>query len=277
MERPDFCIAADDPIIAVAKLIISLGVPVDAVSDSSNPPNTTPLQIAIKNGDVFFAQFLLSQGAQLPAGRAINTDLLVSASSVGNTAGLQSLLASHVDPNTADYQGNYALPEALSQGQYAVAKQLIDAGEDPNLSGPKQPSALNTTASRNLKDESALLISKGADINKHDSLGQWPLRSATRSGSLDVMAQLISLHADVNALDPSGNSVLHNLIWSHLGADEPNHTLRISPGNSLRRLLYRRRLGGWALLIESWGILGLSHTRCGLLRENHLCGERCGS
>jgi ankyrin repeat protein len=212
LERPDFCIAADDPIISIAKLIISLGVPVDAVSDSSNPPNTTPLQIAIKNGDVFFAQFLLSQGAQLPAGRAINTDLLVSASSVGNTAGLQSLLASHVDPNTADYQGNYALPEALSQGQYAVAKQLIDAGEDPNLSGPKQPSALNTTASRNLKDESALLISKGADINKHDSLGEWPLRSATRSGSLDVMAQLISLHADVNALDPSGNSVLHNLI-----------------------------------------------------------------
>jgi ankyrin repeat protein len=212
LERPDFCIAADDPIIPAAKLIISLGVPVDATYDSSDPPNTTPLQIAINHGDVFFANFLLSQGAQLPAGRAINTDLLVSASSVGNTAGLQNLLASHVNPNTADYQGNYALPEALSQGQYAVAKQLIDAGEDPNLSGPKQHSALNTTASRNLKDESALLISKGASINKHDSFGDWPLRSAVRSGSLDVLAQLISLHADVNDLDPSGNSVLHNLI-----------------------------------------------------------------
>jgi ankyrin repeat protein len=212
LDRPDFCAGVDDPLISVARAIISLGVRVDAASDTTNPPNATPLQLAINNGDVFLAHFLLSQGAQPQAGRVIDSDLLVSASAVGNSAGVQNLLTSHTNPNTPNYQGHYALPEALAQGQYAVAKQLLDAGVDPNLSGPRQSSALNTAARRDLADESALLISKGADLNKHDGLGDWPLRSAARSGSLDVLAKLISLHADIDAVDSGGNSALHNFI-----------------------------------------------------------------
>lgn len=212
LERPDFCGGADDPVISVADLIIKLGVSVDASTDLSDPPNASPLLLAIKNGDVFLAHFLISKGAKVPANRAVDADLLISAASVGNSAGVQALLENHLNPDTSDFQGRRALPESLLHGHDVIVKQLMDAGAGPNLSGTGQNSPLVIAANRNSLDESLQLISKGADINLHDSLGDWPLRSAARSGSIDVLEKLIALHANVNATDPEGNTALHNFI-----------------------------------------------------------------
>lgn len=213
LNRADFCSSNDDPFILVAKRLIALGVNVDhPASRSFNAPQT-PLQIAIDSGDVFLARSLISQGAHFPANRTLNSDLLVTAASVGNSAGIESLLQQTTDPNKADYRGKYALPEALAQGYKEIARKLMDSHADINLSGTGQNSPLTVAAARNWVEMVSLLTSKGADINKHDALEDWPLRAAARAGSLETLAQLIAMHADVNATDSVGRTVLHDFLY----------------------------------------------------------------
>ncbi len=131
---------------------------------------------------------------------------LVAAARSGDTAAVESLLASGVEVNAKDREGSTALMFAAVRGDARMVAKLLAAGADPNLKDANGETALILGASHGVEIVRALL-SEGADPNLADGEGQTALLVAAENQAATVRL-LIDSGADVNHLDAFGVGAL---------------------------------------------------------------------
>ncbi|KAK6332584.1 SH3 and multiple ankyrin repeat domains protein 2 [Orbilia blumenaviensis] len=150
----------------IIDLLIGGGANVDACQ-----PNTTPLAVACKSGNITTVELLLSRGAQ---------------------------------PNTLAVGGRFALAEAAARGDIEIIKLLIEHGAITDIpqSCGKTVSPLAIAAEEGHKEAVELLVANGADVNREYD-GVTPLIAASRCDKdigKDIMEYLIENGAIVDLL-----------------------------------------------------------------------------
>lgn len=123
-----------------------------------------------------------------------------------DAATVQRLLASGLDPNNKNEQGDPALYMALKEDALASAQALLQGTRlDVNLLNGSGESPLMMAAFRNHLDLARQLVARGAAVNKS---GWTPLHYAATRGHLDMMQYLILQGANINAASPNGTTPL---------------------------------------------------------------------
>lgn len=158
---------------------------------------TTPLEKAVRKGQLTVAKFLLENGADP------NNGALPIAADSGHKALVELLLSHGADVNSVWDQKETALHKASSRNFRAVAEALIAAKADVNAKRIDGNTPLHS-ASLNFAE---LLLASGADPNVKNNNGQTPLLLALYNPP--IVALLISKKADVNAKDNEGRTPLY--------------------------------------------------------------------
>lgn len=123
-----------------------------------------------------------------------------------DAATVRRLLASGLDPNNQNEQGDPALYVALTEDALASALALLqDTRLDVNLLNGSGESPLMMAAFRNHLDLARQLVARGAAVNKS---GWTPLHYAATRGHVDMMQYLILQGANINAASPNGTTPL---------------------------------------------------------------------
>ncbi len=129
-----------------------------------------------------------------------------SAVAVDNEAGLRTLLARGLDPNTLDPQGQHGLFLALRAGSNKVVRLLLQHPqtqvESTNAVGE---TPLMMAALRADIDSMKILIARGAQVNRP---GWTPLHYAASSPSDAPVRLLVEQGAQIDARAPNGNTPL---------------------------------------------------------------------
>jgi len=175
--------------------------------DVKDKHGLTPLYHAAAKGHKDVCEFLISQGADVNAGREIGFVPLTGALNNRSESGVEIfklLVAQGADINIDI--GGYKLIHnaALSchdESVRNIAEFLISKGVDINVRGYQDKTPLHMVACRKICE---LLLLKGADIEARDKDGQTPLWKACTNANLDISKLLISKGADVNAKDNRG-------------------------------------------------------------------------
>ncbi|NNG00911.1 MAG: hypothetical protein HKM93_16100 [Desulfobacteraceae bacterium] len=195
--------AAKEGLLQEIKTILLNGENVDALDKH----DMTPLYYAAANGRKEVCEFLISQGADLNAGREIGFTPLVGALNSRTKEGVEIFkLLVNQGADTGINVGGYTL---LHQAVYSchdesvrgIAEFLISAGAEINAKGYEDKTPLHMVGCLELGE---MLISKGADIEARNEEGQTPLFVASSNNNADLCQLLISKGADVNAKDNRG-------------------------------------------------------------------------
>jgi len=131
---------------------------------------------------------------------------LVEAAREGSVERVRVLLASGVDINAKDKNGETALHRAANKGYSQVVELLIANGADVNVRSNWGGTPLYEAAIEGRKEVAELLISAGADVNAKDEECYTPLHGAGYGGSGPVAEILIANGADVNARTDSSQN-----------------------------------------------------------------------
>lgn len=200
----------------LAKILIHHGANVDAYSQYKK---TTPLQIAIEQGNLTYAEFLLRNGARLE-GSTWNHNLLVQLvlrkAKKNQEEILQLLIKYGLNIKVRDSQGhNYlqlALATAIRQPNLdmdilKITKILLNCGLPVVCLDMNRLSLLSYAIQLENVDLVSFLIERGAKVNfKYREMGLSPLYQATALENLEIVKVLISKGAEVNAETHSGDS-----------------------------------------------------------------------
>jgi hypothetical protein len=222
----------------VHRLLMS-GIDVDIRNDRGE----TPLMVAANNEDLFTVKKLLAVGADIKAKDNYGRTLLHHAVDPirYNSAILDLLLSSGINPNIKDNAGKTPLMSAAEYGFTYSIKPFIDFGADVNIQDNKGNTALSLAAKRGHKDIVKTLTSVGAktnskeeaficaaavgntfeikelatlglDINAEDSkpldMPTTPLMYAASHGHKETVEELIKLGANVNFIGKNGKTAL---------------------------------------------------------------------
>ena len=177
----------------------------------------TPLYHSAAKGHKDVCEFLISQGADVNAGREIGFVPLTGALNSRTESGVEIfklLVAQGADINI-DIGGYKLIHNAASschdESVRNIAEFLISKGVDINVKGYQDRTPLHMVGCTEICD---LLISKGANIKARDKNGRTPLFeacSSTRSKK-QICELLLSKGADVNARDNHDLTPLHQAL-----------------------------------------------------------------
>ena len=132
------------------------------------------------------------------------------AASLGNVEVMEFLLASGVDKNERDADGNSALMWVVSaDGSEDLMDALVDHGANVNMQNFVGETALFTACARGLEDKVEFLLENGADAHIADLDGATPLHAAAGQGDSSLIELLVRYGASVSAADDEGDSPLH--------------------------------------------------------------------
>ncbi len=167
----------------------------------------TPLYHAAAKGHKNVCEFLISQGADVNAGRDIGFVPLTGALNNRTENGVEifKLLVSKGADIRIDIGGYPLLHQAVvschDESVRDIAEFLISKGVDINVKGYQDKTPLHMVGCREL---GKLLIIKGADIEARDKDGRTPLFIACSKNKGEICELLILKGADVNAKDNRG-------------------------------------------------------------------------
>jgi ankyrin repeat protein len=168
----------------------------------------TPLIYAAGHGYKDVCEFLVSQGADVNAGREIGVIPLGGALNSRSESGVEifKMLVDH----GADIKIKIGGYPQLHQAVYSchdehvrpIAEFLISKGADINAKGYEDKTPLHMVGCRELGE---LLIAKGADIEALDKYGQTPVFEACSvTGKKEVCEFFLSKGANIEARDKGG-------------------------------------------------------------------------
>ncbi len=181
--------------------------------DLKDKRKLAPLYYAALHGHKDVCEFLVSQGADVNAGREITGQIpLWGALNSRSASGFEifKLLVGHgADINTNS--GSYTLLHQAANSCHDehvrnIAEFMISKGVDTNAKRYQDKTPLHMVGCREIGE---LLIAKGADIEARDQYGQTPIFeacSATRNK--EVCELLISKGANIEAMDKEGRTPL---------------------------------------------------------------------
>jgi len=138
----------------------------------------TPLLMALREGRVEFAEFLIEQGA---------------------------------DIKSVDKDGSNALLLAARYGNKELIEKLIDKGLDIHEKNKYGETALHLACGIGNMETMKVLIENGADVNGQTNNGMTPLMYAARTGEVDVVKLMIEKGADAKIKSTSGWTPLMSL------------------------------------------------------------------
>ena len=131
---------------------------------------------------------------------------LMSASSNGHIAVVNSLLKAGADVNKERKQGGTALDLASQNGHITIVDLLLKAGADVNKARNNGQTSLIIASNDGNTEIVRLLLAAGADVNKANNTGTTSLMFASRNGHADVVRLLLAAGADVS-IKVNGHSV----------------------------------------------------------------------
>ncbi len=182
--------------------------------DVTDKHGMTPLYHATANGHKDVCEFLISQGADVNAGREIGFTPLTAALNNRTESGVEifKLLVDRGADITINVGGYTLLHQAVyschNENVRNIAEFLISKGVDINVKGYQDKTPLHMVGCMEL---ARILILKGADIEAKDKDGQTPLWKACSNANIDIARLLISKGADVNAKDNRGWTPLRQM------------------------------------------------------------------
>ena len=147
---------------------------------SSAQFSETPLQYAVRTGNVRMASILIAAGAQV------------------NTKGLQGRTALHV---------------AGAGGHLDMIRLLVEKGADVNARDAEGASPLDDAVWRGSLDTVAILLAHGSHLNEADTqTGATPVNEAAYRGNTALVRYLLQFHPDLEIPDRRGFRPLDNAI-----------------------------------------------------------------
>lgn len=203
----------------VAKILVKRGADVNKTYDEYW---TSPLEIAVSNGDLQSVQFFLKNNAKIEDPEYL-IELLASAESKNTQKEILLLLLDNgLDISFHNENGCNLLHIICKTGKYfsnivEIAEVLLNAGVQLNELDNDGFSPLHWAIFETVNLELAtFLIKKGADVNlKREVDGKSPLSAVITSGSNkhkefeDLIELILSKGADANAIDKNGRTALH--------------------------------------------------------------------
>jgi ankyrin repeat protein len=122
---------------------------------------------------------------------------------------VRTLLAGHVDVNTAEADGSTALHWAAQRDNDEIASLLIAAGANVNAATRYNITPLTFAATNGNAPLIERLLKAGANVNAASEEGETPLMTAALTGKVDAIKVLLTHGANVNAKEPvKGQSAL---------------------------------------------------------------------
>jgi len=212
-------IAVHEGNIDIAKYLVSQG----AVVNVKDRKDETPLQIAIHEGNVELVKYLISKGADVNTKNLFSETPLHRAADKGSLEIIKLLVLQGANINDKNYSQESPLYIAVKHGRLEVTKYLVSYGAEVNTRNSSGRYPLHEAASLGDLEQVKFLISQGADINTRDKSDLCPLHEAVYYGRLEVTKYLISKGADVNAKGAHGYGLLSETLgWAplHVAADE---------------------------------------------------------
>ena len=206
-------IAVHEGDIDIAQYLVSQGADIN-VKDILDQ---TPLQIAISEANVELAKYLISNGADVDAKNIFSqTTPLHIAVDKGSLEIAKLLVLQGANINAENLEHESPLYIAVKRSRLEVAKYLVSQGADLNTRDKRGKYLLHEAASLGDLDQVKFLISKGVDINAKDKNDSCPLHDAAAVGNLEVTKYLVSQGADVNARGAWGGYFGKTLGWTPL-------------------------------------------------------------
>ena len=126
---------------------------------------------------------------------------LVEAAKSGDVSQLETLLATHADPNSTTPDGATALMAAARENRLDAVRALLKAGADPKLKNRYGVTALYLACNNGNAPVVTELLRAGADANGASDQGETVLMTAARSGSLEAVQALIKGGANVSTVE----------------------------------------------------------------------------
>jgi hypothetical protein len=136
---------------------------------------TTPMHLAVKDGNIDVIKLLLKRG---------------------------------VSPDIKDNTGRTALYTAFTDADPAVVELLLQHGANPDAGDGGGGTLLHLALRRGDADMAVLLLEHGADPDMPDGSGLPPLHMALAAENITVFKQLLARGADPDAVDNNGVSAL---------------------------------------------------------------------
>lgn len=192
--------------VEVARLLLKRGATVDARSRASR---TTPLQSASYYGHVEIVRLLLDADADVNLANANGFTALLGATSSGNQAIFDMLLAAGASvPGPADNPDVDAVSLAANGGNARQMARFIEAGWPIDKRTSDGWSPLLITTCRDSPACAELLLELGCSANEFNAAG-WPALSiACHWNFPDVVVTLLRHGAAPNVRAPDGNTAL---------------------------------------------------------------------
>lgn len=169
----------------------------------------TPLIVAVRDGHIDIAAYLIRHGADVNAVNNRGLTPLMLAAERKRVDIVRLLLGStDILVNKATVEGWSALARAASKGPIEVLRVLLDAGADPNLKLKPEAAPLLRAAMGGHRDAVRFLMGEGANLNGARDAARRVLLGASVSGRADVVRCLIAIGVDLNATGKGGQTAL---------------------------------------------------------------------
>ena len=213
--------------------------------NEKNEDGNTFLHIAVHEGNIDMAQYLVSKGADINVKDNLNQTPLQIAIDEGNVELAKYLIFKGADVDVQNlFSKATPLHSAVDKGSFEIAKLLVLQGANINAKNSDQESPLYIAVKRGRLEVAKFLVSQGAELNTKDRRGKYVLHEAAYLGDLEQVKFLISKGMDINAKDKNDLCPLHDAaVRGNLGVTK----YLISHGADVNAK------GAWG---EQWGVFG---------------------
>lgn len=200
----------------------------DALNVTEEPDETTPLHVAVYNGHLEIATYLIDAGAHLDASKANGSRPLHGAAFYGHPDCVRLLIESGAEVDIVNEGGFTPLLSGAAGLQWDCVALLREAGADPFVENRWGMGLLHYAAGGNQLDMIQELVQAGIPVDNITENGETPLMWAASSEHQEAVNLLVELGADVNHVSEhnwtplmcaieDGNAEMYQLLLS-LGA-----------------------------------------------------------
>ena len=176
-----------------------------------NIGKSTPLYLAVANGQIATAQVLLQQqnSAQLSIGAKDGWTALHKAADIGNEEMVTLLLQSGAMVNAEDEKGMRPLHVAARKGYLEVVRLLLLSGAEVHSTALDWLTPLDHAVTSGHVDVTRMLLDNGALVEHRGRDGWTATHRASRGGYGQLVALLLQSGANTLAEDHKGEIPLH--------------------------------------------------------------------